>query len=608
MNKAQSPSPASPTSSSGLEDVLPRHERWILLALFLLAVGLRLANTFAMEASPFFHEPTMDPRFHVEWARALAAGEEFLPGPFFRAPLYPWFLGALFRLFGDGLLLPRLVQCLLGGCTTLLTFALARRAFGQRQALLAGLGAAVYWVLIYFDGELLLPTLIVPLDLLAILLTMRLADETTPRRLLCAGLAWGVSAIARPNVLLFMPCLAAWLWWRARGTGRITKTPGIAQSEPRTLAPAPGRLAAISLLALGTLIPILPLTIFNASRGDTVLISSQAGVNFWIGNNPDSDGSTAIVPGTRPDWWGGYHDAIKLAEESAGRELLPSEVSSHYSRRALSHIAAQPLDAARHLLWKLKLFWTDWELGNNQEVRFFHTRFGGPSRFIPLSFTAIASFGLLGLILCLRRREHLFPLWGFVPAYTATVVLFFVCSRFRVPLLPPLMILAAHGLVWSYDSLRAKRWSRLLPALTLVALLAKTVSSVPDEFIPSAASGHWQLGQVAAAAGRHEEAATELAAAVAAHPRHFHANRELGIALQAIGRTDEAIAAHGRATKLAKGQSPDLVLPLFRDHAHLLLQAGRGQEAEASVGLLLRIMPTDPRAADLARAVRALAR
>ncbi|HJO26373.1 MAG TPA: glycosyltransferase family 39 protein [Planctomycetota bacterium] len=570
-----------------------------MAALFVLAVGLRVTNALAMEASPFFHAPTMDALFHVEWARAVAAGEEFLPGPFFRAPLYPWFLGGLFRLFGDGLLLPRIIQSLVGGVTALLTYAVARRAFGRREALIAGLGAAVYWVLIYFDGELLLPTLIVPLDLAAILLTLRLGDKTTPRRLLAAGLLWGLSASARPNVLLFMPFVAAWLYWRGRKRPSQPDDPGRKETRP---------LGAVALLALGTLIPILPLTAFNANRGDTVLISSQAGVNFWIGNNPDSDGSTAIVPGTRPDWWGGYHDSIRLAEEAAGGELRPSEVSAHYTRRALEHITAQPAAAARHLLWKLKLFWTDWELGNNQEVRFFHDRFGGPSRHIPLDFTAIAPLGLLGLVLCLRRREHLFPLWGFIPIYTLTVVIFFVCSRFRVPILPPLMILAAHGLVWSFDSLRAGRWSKLLPALALVAYIASITARIPPEFIPSEASGHWQLGQVAAAADRHDEAATEFAAAVAAHPRHFHANRELALALLAAGRTREALAAFDAATRLAGGQAPELVLPLFRDHANLLLGEGRRAAARASVEHLLRLMPNDPRAADLARQVQTLAR
>ena len=36
-------------------------------------------------------------------------------------------------------------------------------------------------------------------------------------------------------------------------------------------------------LAAGAAVPIVPLSAYNASQGDTVLISSQAGINLWIG-------------------------------------------------------------------------------------------------------------------------------------------------------------------------------------------------------------------------------------------------------------------------------------------------------------------------------------
>ena len=77
---------------------------------------------------------------------------------------------------------------------------------------------------------------------------------------------------------------------------------------------------------------MLPISAYNRIVGeDWVLIASQAGVNLWIGNNPESDGSTAIVPGTRGGWWEGYHDSIALAEAEAGRTLSASGVSRHYA-------------------------------------------------------------------------------------------------------------------------------------------------------------------------------------------------------------------------------------------------------------------------------------
>ena len=187
-----------------------------LVGLFVLAVLIRVVYVLQMQASPAFEAPFMDALYHWEWAGALAGGERFQEGPFFRAPLYPWFLGALMKLLGPGLLAPRLVQALLGGLTVALTYLVGKRAFSPAAGVVAATLAATSWVLVHFDGLLLIPALIVPLDLWALYLTLGLAREATPRRAALAGGVWGLSAIARPNVLLLMPVLAAWLLWRAR--------------------------------------------------------------------------------------------------------------------------------------------------------------------------------------------------------------------------------------------------------------------------------------------------------------------------------------------------------------------------------------------------------
>ena len=61
----------------------------------------------------------------------------------------------------------------------------------------------------------------------------------------------------------------------------------------------------------------------------------------------------------------------------------------------------------------------------------------------------VVFIGLIaGLVVALRRAGPLFPAWGFVLVYSASVVLFFVCSRFRVPILPLLMAHAGLAVSW----------------------------------------------------------------------------------------------------------------------------------------------------------------
>jgi len=513
-----------------------RRERWTVVALVAGAFLLRLLYLLEAKASPYFEHPIMDPLYHLEWARALAAGESFQEGePFFRAPLYPWFLGTVLRLFGPGLFLPRLLQAGLGAATTLLTYLVARRAFDPRAATVAGLLVALNWVLVYFDGELLIPSLAIPLDLAALWVSLRLAREPSARVAGGAGLLWGVAALARPNVLLFLPLLALWLLWRARPRWRAGLVPALA-------------------LAAGSLAPILPVTTYNLVVGDdAVLISSQAGVNLWIGNNPDSDGATAIVPGTRPGWWEGFHDSIALAEQAEGRELRPSEVSGHYSSKAWAFFRERPGEALGHLAWKARLFWMDWELGNNADVRFFAHRFSRLVSFLPPSWSLLGPLAVLGLWHLRRRRSELFPLWGLTVVYCASVVLFFVCSRYRAPVLPLCAVLAGPVLVDGFDRLRSRRWKPVALGGVLFALLAASTRVYPELLDRSPAKGLWALGIHELDQGRPSEARVLLEESLEANPGYWIAYRDLALALKAEGDLPAAQRSLERGLELVPG-------------------------------------------------------
>ena len=75
----------------------------LFAAIVLLAFALRLTYVLQSCSSPLFKHPQMDELYHDEWAQAIAAGETFTEGPYFRAPLYPAFLGADYTVFGHEL-------------------------------------------------------------------------------------------------------------------------------------------------------------------------------------------------------------------------------------------------------------------------------------------------------------------------------------------------------------------------------------------------------------------------------------------------------------------------------------------------------------------------
>ena len=517
--------PAGSQGSSPGWRSLTRAERWGLLALLLLAFGLRLWNVHAMQANPRFNEPVMDGAYHYDWAQAIVAGESFQEDAYFRAPLYPWMMAAVLKVSGGSLFAIRLLQCLLGTLTVWLVWRIGRRTFGPPTGWAAGFLAATYWILVYFDGEFLIPTLYVPLLLLALDATLRLeARGYAPKACAIAGLWYGLAAIARPNVLLFMPVLFFWV---------LARRPGERGWRGKALAGA--------ALTIGTLIPIVPITVRNlVVSGEPVLIATQAGVNFWIGNHPNSDGMTALVPGTRAGWWEGYEDSRRMARQEAGRDLSSAQISKHYANKTWRSMAEQPWEAIKHLAWKTRLFWMGWETSNNQEIRFISHRFNPLSRW-SINFATLLGLGAVGLGLALfRKRRETFPLWSFLLVYSGSVIAFFVCSRFRVPILPILILFAGFALVEGWRWGRARRWKPLGAALLAASTVTFLSSRLPDRLLTDDSLGYLALGSHALGEGDLDKAEEFLALGLEESQTNRHLRFVWGLLLEERGQLDAA--------------------------------------------------------------------
>lgn len=444
---------------------------------FLIIVGLallvRLIHLAQLSENPFFQHPTMDAEVHHQWAQEFAEGREWSidrrtgePAPYFRAPLYIWFLGTIYSVFGpDAGWAPRLIQVLMGALSCGLVFLLGLRLFGRGVGILAGLCMSVYWTAVYFDGELLIVPLQIFLNLLLLLMLVVAADKRTWWSFAAAGLLLGLEAIARPNILLFAPAVCVWILWLETAQGG-------------------GFLRGIVLcfaFGLALLAPIAPITVRNAVVGnDKVLISSQGGVNFFIGNNPQTDGVTAVVPGTPPDWWGGFYATREMAAKALGHEPKPSEVSQYFFREGFKFWREDSSRAIDRTVRKARLFLYGMEYPNNKCIYTFTELFTPFTRGLPACFWFVAPLGMLGFFLALRRGLKLFPLWGFVLIYSISVVAFFVSARFRMPVVFPLSILAAHALLWLIRSARDRAYGRLIAGGLALAAFVHLTLYFPD--------------------------------------------------------------------------------------------------------------------------------
>ena len=479
----------------------------------------------------------MDAEYHDQWATRIAAGEWIGEEVFFRAPLYPYFLGAIYALFGHDYYVARLIQLILGSVTCILVYLIGRQIFNWKVGLIASLIASSYGVLIYFDGELLITSLMTFVLLIAALMLLHTAERPSGGKWFASGLLVGLTALARANALILIPFVLLWLWWTfARHSRAFSKKLLFGWS---------------ALFVGGFLVVVLPVLVRNYCVGkDVVPIASQGGINFYIGNNPDSDGFTAIAPGTRPGWLEGYEDAIRIAEERAGGKLKPSQISDFWFSKGIDFITGEPGAYLRLLFKKLFLFWHGFELSNNKEIYFF-TRYSTFLRAILWQSWLCFPFGLLsplffaGLFLAFKnlgvRKSAVTLASGIIGFYMVSVVAFFVCARFRVPIIPFLIAFASYGLYWFFAQIRARNHFGILTFLSFTLLCGFLLNrGFFDVKKTNPALMHYTVGTVYQRKERIEAAKREYVEALRTDPEFAKPYTNLGIIYSAEGDFEQA--------------------------------------------------------------------
>jgi hypothetical protein len=446
---------------------MPRKDCFAVVAAFLVLLGL---TSVPILLSPLGDYPVVDAAWHNAWSNAIAGGDIFVYAPYFRAPLYPMTLGLVYFFTGSSLL----SGILLSMTFSVFSVHLVHRIAFDRAGRIPSLVAASVWILngvnLFYSSTLLMT----PMYIFLLLMSFHLLDREKPMR--SGWLFLGLAAVTRPGALLLFP-LALVLYRKSWKSFWIM------------------------------LIPVVLVWAVNWSHGDrAVVISSQGGINFYIGSGPEADGFTAFAPpgeGVPADSLP-YMDNVWAASYAPFEgDVQPSGVSAWWVRKTIEHITQYPLNFLELTCKKLLYLVSPVAIPCNYDM-YYYGRYS-PVLMVLAGTPQVPVSGLLiwflipGALLAgpLSNRERNILLWAAVLA--AGLLPFFVTARFTLPAIPFIEVLLALRFLKKIKKSLALAPAGVAAGLCLALITGDTVENGGVNMPFHDGVAHFQCGEVAGA-------------------------------------------------------------------------------------------------------------
>ncbi|MFZ4395285.1 MAG: tetratricopeptide repeat protein [Kiritimatiellia bacterium] len=576
---------------------------WLILA----ALAVTVQAMFLLETADAlaFRYPLIDATSYYNQALGILAGQG-RTGAFWQPPGYPYFLAGLCRLFGSDYAAVRSMQALLlAPAVTLLLWRIGRRLLVPGWAFAAAVASCFIGPLLFYQSQLLAVAPATVLVTGSLLLTLRAMAQPSTGRWLAAGAANGLAMLFVATTVALLPVLLLFAW---RPTAALSR---------RLRA---GHAAAV---LAGLLAITAPVAIRNhAACGRWVWISANSGTNLYIGNSRNWESALTSMPGL--DW-----EQLLRQPFLQSPVRSPADADHYFQRLTLQEMWQAPGVFTRRLARKTLAFWHGREIPRNLDLYGWRE----PSALLRVTVWhagiwfpvgVLVPLALAGAVAGRRRREVQLLIAGGV-AFGLLVALYFPCSRYRVPVLPLVVLLACGGVQALVAAARDRQWRQAcrLAALVMVAgVAANAPLSWPTDRVCYSAHLWYAVGAGAQREGDFDtaQACYEKAlqydpgladvrcnqgqlftrlqdttraeacyeAALTARPDHDKARVSLAALLTARGQDEHALDQ----LRLAEAANP-LNAAAFRAHADILLRQGRTNEALAPLRRAATFNPDD---------------
>jgi len=357
---------------------------------------------------------------------------------FHQEPLYPYLLAVTYASLAPDVRLVFIWQMVLGVLANVLIYLLARRCFGDTVGALAGAMAVLYAPLMYFELILLREAPLTFAGLACVAAVSWALDGDRAARWIAAGAVIGATILLKSTTLFFLLGVAAMLCWLRR-------------RSPAQLARALGG------LSLGAACLVAPAVARNVAVGCPAFALGSIGkVVFIVANAEDfscGDGAENVA----------WRHLGEILHRTGGR-LWPTVVETLRTHPDAWSVLRQ--------LWaKFLAVWHWYEISD--DANFYYYSLHAPVLgWAPLRFAAVAPLALIGLALLWRRWPLTWPLLLLLAIALATLVVFGPMSRYRLAVVPTLLIFAAAATVRIVEWMATRRWLAAGTAAACAAALA----------------------------------------------------------------------------------------------------------------------------------------
>ena len=362
----------------------------------------------------------------------------------YRAPLWPSIIAVIAFFLGPSDYFARLFLCFVGSVTCLLVYLLAKNMLDWRMGVVAGAVAAIYPELYIYDGWLYTESLYTFLLLAFCYGVYQLQHAPQRNKWLWCGILLGLLSLTRPNGLLVLGAFLLWAitmgWIKVLSWSTVIKS-----------------VVAITLIACALIAPwtIRNYTVSHAfipvATGDgTVLLGAYNSLTLTSPSYPGGHSGTWINPLlSSPAISRPYPPYTCAASCEVAREGVYERSAEQWMQ---AHLAVMPHLLAVHFInmWQPDTYEADLPTVRFSGQRSTHVVLR-MMKVLPICIFILAA---LGFLVTLRHWRSLLFIYFMLLLTMAECVIFYGVPRFRAPIEPMLILLAAGAIWWICGRLR----------------------------------------------------------------------------------------------------------------------------------------------------------